>query len=625
MCGIAGIWNRNNNSISKSELELMIKKMRHRGPDAKGIWMSQNFGLGHSRLKIIDLSNRANQPFTNGEDVLVFNGEIFNFKELKKQLPSMKKYKTSSDTEVLFHSLKYWGTEALNKIEGQFAFAFFDKKSNSFLLARDHVGICPLYIMENDNELIFSSEIKPILEIRKSSLDHQGTLDYFAYRYNIQNSHTLFSNIKRFPPANYWKIDLGKNEIIKNRYWRLNFTQNNYLSNHDIQKQFNNIFDKEIKSQTVSDVPVGMYLSGGIDSGALLQGFSKTISDINTFTIGFAENDNDLIRVKRLQNKLSFKNNILPFNPESFESIEDVVLSLEEPFGDLIICANYLLAKYASENVKVVLSGEGGDEAFIGYDHQRAFLKMLRLSKIPLINSSVSLALSILPPKLLAIANGYPGGFGYSEKSQIKNTFANINSPVDAYIQLITLFKEHELKTLFKSSFLNKAPQSFDRAPLDEIFMLDDNIWQSVMRAEIEQLTLIINLLKQERLGMRFSLEGRVPLVSRKILDFAASLPLDKIYNKINKQYLIHYSKTNVLKKRPFSILANPKYKMMISLLIDKYITKSNVDETGILEWDSVSEAVSDLKSGSMLKIKKTMSILVFLIWWSKYKYFLKN
>lgn len=624
MCGIAGIWNRQGKPVVKTELNLMVRNMNHRGPDANGSWINQNLGLGHCRLKIIDLSDKANQPFTDGQDVMVFNGEIFNFKQLKNELPGSYEYKTTSDTEVLFHSLQYWGVGALHKIDGQFSFAFYNKSENTLLLARDHVGICPLYVLKNDRELIFASEIRPILELRKSSLDRQGIIDYFSYRYNIQNGHTLFSNIKRFHPAHYWLIDLQQNEIAEKRYWRLSFSDNG-ITTTDIQERFNILFDGEVEAQTIADVPVGMYLSGGIDSGALLSGFAKSISPINAFTIGFAENDEDLQRVKKLQKNILFKKNILPFTPNSLVNIEDVVLSLEEPFGDLIICANYLLASKASQEVKVVLSGEGGDESFMGYDHQRVFLKMLQYSQTPFIRSLASLALHFLPSRILSLASTYPGGFGYSEKVQIKSTFSNIDSPADAYLQLITLFKENDLRDLFQPSFYNHSPESPICEPLNEIFSTDKYPWQSVMRAEIEQFTLIVNLQKQERLGMRFSLEGRVPLVSKKILEFAASLPIDKLVGKINKEYLLGYSQSTIIKKKPFSVFANPNYKFMLSNLMNQYADQKSVNETGILNWIAVEKLKNIIDTGGLLDIKKVMSVLIFLIWFKKYRGYLKS
>ena len=618
MCGIAGIWNKEGKRSLEPRLQTLVRKMRHRGPDAEGVWSKNNLALGHSRLKIIDLSNNANQPFTDGNDVLVFNGEIFNFMELKKKLPGNYVYKTSSDTEVLFRALQCWGVDALKKIDGQFAFAFYDDDEKSLMLARDHVGICPLYTMENDNEIIFASEIRPILELNKSPIDPQGVLDYFSYRYNIQNGHTLFANIKRFHPANYWLIDLINNKIKKKRYWRLRFNKENY-NNNNIQETFNELFDSQVKVQTISDVPIGIYLSGGIDSGALLSGFSKVISPINSFSLEFSKDDEDINRVNALNRKIPFNKNIIPFNQQSLDTIEDVIFSLEEPFGDLIICANYLLANYASRSVKVVLSGEGGDEAFMGYDHQRAFMKMLSLGKSVNNRFMINTLLKIIPSSLLSIVNTYPGGFGSEEQRRIQETFRNITTPVDAYLNLVKLFNDKELNTLFLKSFLSNAPDGPDRIPLDEIFHMDNHIWQSIMRSEIEQLILIVNLLKQERLAMRFSLEGRVPLVSRKVLEFAASLPIEKLFGGINKEYLVRYSGSNIIRKKPFSVFAHKEYKKMLIILMDKYADKQSVYETGILSWEYVEQLRNSINRGGLIVVKKAMVVLVFLIWWKKY------
>ncbi len=619
MCGIAGIWNIQGNLVNRSDINLMVNNMEHRGPDSNGYWINENLGLGHARLKIIDISNNANQPFTEDKDTLIFNGEIFNFNKLKKELPLSISYKSSSDTEVLFRCLQHWGLQALNKIEGQFSFAFYNFKENSLLLARDHVGICPLYYIKNDNELIFASEIRPILELRKSKIDQQGVIDYFSFRYNIQNGNTLFSNIKRFHPSHYWLIDLNTKQIIKKRYWRLKFYENKDKLTYNLQNDFNKILDNEIKAQSISDVPVGMFLSGGIDSGALLSGLSKINDSINSFTMNFNNNDADLIRVNQLNERFHFKKNIINFSTDTLSLIEDVVFSLEEPFGDLIITANYQLAKQASQQIKVVLSGEGGDEAFLGYDHQRAFLSMVKLSNSSLTRFLASNAISMLPSSVLALANSYPGGFGRSEHNVIKNTFSKIMSPKDAYLQMVTLFNQKELKDLLLPSFYNYTDCLPDIVPLEEIFQMDMHIWQSVMRVEIEQFTLIVNLLKQERLSMCFSLEGRVPLVSKNVLTFVASLPFNEILNKINKKILINYSGSSIIKKKPFSVFSNREYKKMLEKLINIYITKENVNETEILNWNYVKK-YKNIKNAGFLDVKKIMVLLVFIVWYKKYK-----
>ena len=623
MCGIAGIWNKDGTGIDDNELDVLVNSLSHRGPDSNGKWINKNLGLAHTRLKIIDLSDSANQPFTDGGDVLVFNGEIFNYKKIKDKLSDEYNYKTKSDTEVLYFALQKWGENCLNIIDGQFAFAYYNKKENSLLIARDHVGICPLYISNDQNKFIFSSEIKPILNLKKSTIDKQGIIDYFSFRYNIQNGHTLFSNIKRFHPAHYTKIDLNNHKIIEKRYWRLSFQENDY-DNIDLQDYFNKILDNEINKQTISDVPLGMYLSGGIDSGALLHGFSKYISPINTFTIGFSESDGDFQRVNNLHRKLNFNKNIIPFNIDLMRDIEDIVFSLEEPFGDLIISANYVLSKFASKHVKVVLSGEGGDEAFFGYDHQRAFLRMFNYSKNPLANYLMKFSLNILPAKVIALANNYPGGFSINELNQIRETYSNISNPSSAYINLISLFNKNDIRNIFENSFISDTNGVPDHKTIKELFSIDNNLWQSIMRAEVEQFTLIINLLKQERYGMRFSLEGRVPLVSKNILKFAASLPYKNLIGKVNKEYLIKYSRSKIIKKNPFSVFTSPEYKKILIHLCDNYVNKKAVHETGILKWGGVKNIIASIDKGSLLSIKKSMSILIFMVWWKKYRKFLE-
>ena len=624
MCGIAGIWQKNNSQVSLQVINKLISKLEHRGPDAKGVWITKGLALANSRLKILDLSDAGNQPFTDGQDVLVFNGRIFNYLDLKKELSARFRFKTTCDTEVLFRALQVWNEKALDKIEGQFTFAFYNKSQATLLVARDHVGICPLYIKETDDAFYFASEIKPLLSLGKCSLDKQAVVDYFSYRYNIQNQRTLFKEIKRFPPAHYLKIDLQSGRKLTRRYWRLKFKSRQY-SKIEGQKQFNKIIDKEIEKQKTVDVPVGIFLSGGIDSGALLQGFSKTKTKINSFTIKFSNDTTDYQRVEKLSKKINFNKNIIDFNEGLLDSIEKVIEALEEPFGDLIIVANYYLAKHASKDLKVVLSGEGGDEALSGYDHQRAYLKMLKLSKLALTDKLLSLAFKILPSSLFGLIQSYPGKFSSSELKRISQVYKDIKNPAKAYLQLIRLFNDKELNKLFSARFKDKALIKPDTKPIEEIFNHDKKTWQAVMRSEIEQLTLIINLLKQDRFSMHFSMESCVPLVSRPILDFVGTLPYDIINSKINKELFLKYSNQDIIKKKPFSLFSNKTYLDKLISLFDEYINYNSIKENDILSWPEVEKIKTDLEKGNILVVKKAMAILVFTVWLKVFKKYLRG
>lgn len=614
MCGIAGIWSRKENHIRRQSLLEMMTAMKHRGPDAEGVWSVPGLMLGHKRLKILDLSDAANQPFSDGKNALVFNGEIFNYLCLKKELSGMFNFRTQSDTEVLFYALQVWGEKALDKIDGQFAFAFYDSSARTLILARDHAGICPLYTLQAEDTLYFASEIKPLLSIKKRSLNAAGVVDYFMYRYNIQNGRTLFSDIRRFPPAHFLKIDLNTGYQTERCYWRLEFNKRQQAGDQ-AQLHLNRTIDSEITAQKMADVPVGMYLSGGIDSRALLSGFAKSTPDIKSFTLTFSKKDSDYYRVEELAKRFKFQRNTIEFSENDFNNLEDAVRALEEPFGDLIICANYVLARKASESVRVVLSGEGGDEAFCGYDHQRAFFRLLDLSRRRITDLFLNSSLKILPPMVFKILKLYPGIFGHDELLRIRKVSRKICEPVEAYLDLIALFDRDELKSLFSAKFINRFPVDPDTKPIREIFAKEQEVWHAVMRSEIEQLTLIINLLKHDRFGMNFSMEGRLPFVSRQVLQFSASLPYSELYSKVNKSLLLNYSGYRGIQKKPFSVFTNQSHLDTLIRLMDRYVTQDKVIESGILSWPEIQRLRSKLARGGLLSVKRAMAVVVFMVW----------
>jgi asparagine synthase (glutamine-hydrolysing) len=592
--------------------------MAHRGPDAEGIWTSDRLVLGNRRLKILDLSDEANQPFTDGRDVLVFNGRIFNYREIRAELEDTYPFRTRCDTEVLFRALQRWKTGALQRIYGQFAFAFYSQADQSLLLARDHVGICPLYVLETDERLYFSSEIHPLLKFHSRRLNPDAVLDYFTYRYNIQNGKTLFDGIRRFHPAHFSLIDLEKGTTENQRYWRIAFDTRD-IGMQEAQTALNGLLDTEIGRQQSADVPVGLYLSGGIDSGALLAGYARSSPAIKTFTLQMQERDPDVDRVEELSRTMGFQKNVVRFSDSYFSRLGDVLEDLEEPFGDLIVCANHLLAQTAAKDVTVVLSGEGGDEAFMGYDHQRAFLKLLPLASRAFLRYATKAALGITPPWLVARLQSYPGYFSTGEMEKIRSVAAMMNDPAEAYVRLVSLFSQRELRSLLTPEFLNNTSGTADVETIRETFSVDDSAWKSVFRVEVEQLTLIVNLLKQERFGMRFSLEGCVPFASKPVLEFVASLPFDVLCTKTNKELLLNYSRQRVIKKKPFSFFHNRQHLARLIELMDQHVTPQRVEEDGILSLQEVQRVRMALESGSILAVKKAMAVLVFVIWYQRF------
>lgn len=379
MCGICGFINLDNSSADPFVIRDMTNSLAHRGPDNQNIYIEENLAIGHTRLSILDLSQRSNQPMIseNKRFILSYNGEVYNYLKLKNELIA-KGYTffTQSDTEVVLKSLIEWNEEALLKFNGMFAIAFYDKHNKSLLIARDRYGIKPLYYSLQKN-FFFASEIKSILKNKSFSkkIDLEGLYEYFTFQ-NIISDKTFFKDINLLKPGFFLRFEKEKNIILR-QYWDFKFSNDNMrYKNYDQYKEnFGHLFDKSIKNHLNSDVKIGSYLSGGIDSGLISKVSSSYINNLDTFTCGFKTEDvserelkfDEREQAKKLSNLIKSSHHEEIIYPEDIENtLKKIVFHLEEPrVGQCY--PNYIAARTASKNVKVVLSGTGGDEIFGGY------------------------------------------------------------------------------------------------------------------------------------------------------------------------------------------------------------------------------------------------------------------
>ena len=622
MCGIFGIWNKTGESPQPDRLRSLSALLAHRGPDAEGCFVRGSLGLAHRRLKIIDLSSAADQPFTDSGDALVFNGEIFNHRALREELAPHFPFRTRSDTEVLFRALQHWGKGALDHVDGQFAFAFYSGQAQTLLLARDHVGICPLYTVDTKEYFAFSSEIKPLLAlVGPRNLDPQGVLDYFAYRYGIQNGHTLFDGITRHHPAHFTELDLRSGELMTGRYWRMSFLDP--LPEATIQEQLNALLDGEFRKQVAADVPVGLFLSGGVDSRAVLHGVVQAAPPLDAYTLTFSDNDTELAKVESLKQRYAFKNHVIRYSASSTDGLCPVLASLEEPFGDVIVCANALLAEQASRCSRVVLSGEGGDESFFGYDHQHALLKLFRYNKIPGFRFAAPWLIRALPSRLLARLSRFAGTYGATEKEHLASVISSLGNPADAYLRLARIFSHDQQKTFFTPEFLATCEGAADEEPIRKIFAEEADPVRALLRVELEQTTLIINLLKQDRLCMAHSVEARVPLVSRGVLDLVGRISSESLATMPVKRYLQQYAKQKPVSKEPFSVANSPEYVRQVAALWERYVRPENVARCGFFQPDSVAAIGRGIQRGGLLDLKRAMVFVVFFAWLETFKMYL--
>lgn len=382
MCGIAGVVDLNGQNISQNILEKMTHSLIHRGPDGYGTFNENGIGFGHRRLSIIDISEAGKQPMISPDNkvILSYNGEIYNFLEIRKELLSLGyKFKSDSDTEVLLSAWHKWGANIVNRLNGMFAFSIFDRRDNSIYLVRDRYGIKPLYYGLWNNTLLFGSEQKAILEHPLASSSKEINLsalyEYMTFQ-NILTDNTLIKNIKLLPPGTIARLSLITKKIVFNKYWDYSFEEPLHkIDKNEYKEELNRLLDQAVKRQLVSDVEIGCYLSGGMDSGTVSSIASSVFKDIKTFTCGFDLSSASGIELSFDERRKAEAMSAL-FKTEHYEMVlkagdmerclPDLARHIEEPrVGQSY--PNFYAAKLASKFVKVVLSGAGGDELFGGY------------------------------------------------------------------------------------------------------------------------------------------------------------------------------------------------------------------------------------------------------------------
>jgi len=372
MCGICGIYNLNGRPVDRRLLERMNSSMVHRGPDGEGAFVESNIGLGHRRLSIIDLKS-GDQPMGNedGSIQVVFNGEIYNFLELKKELETRgHRFRTSSDTETIVHGYEEWGEDFVRKLRGMFAIALWDAKRKKVLLIRDRIGKKPLYYYLDKDRLLFASELKALLEDQDIPKDiDPAALDaYLSFGY-VPSPLSIFKVIRKLPPAHL--ACYSPSGFSLREYWHLNMESVSApRSEIEALEELKSLFDEAVHLRLISDVPLGAFLSGGVDSSAMVASMADAMGTepIKTASIGFSDKEFDELEYARMVAK-QYQTNHTEFvvNPDALEVLDDIVWHLDEPFADASAIPTYYVSKMARQKVTVALSGDGGDETFAGY------------------------------------------------------------------------------------------------------------------------------------------------------------------------------------------------------------------------------------------------------------------
>lgn len=379
MCGILG-YISNAYAVNRSLFENELHKLKHRGPDAFGISFQNGdkYCLGHTRLAFQDLSDAGTQPMcsTDGNCWITFNGEIYNFIELREELKHSYSFTTETDTEVLLAAYQTWGISFINRLKGMFAFGILDYKKNKIFLVRDRFGIKPMYYSIVDGRLIFASELKSILKLKPTEnvLNYTAVVDFFVYRY-VPSPKTIWTDINKLPAAHYLSLDISTFEASVHEYWVLN-ASNNTVSIEQVAQHVNSMLVSSVSEHVRADVPIGSFLSGGYDSSALVVFMKKLKMQPETFSIGFSGWDRSEDQfAKVVADHLHVVNQSVVADEKSLELVDLMPDIYDEPIADISIIPTYMVSKLAQSKVKAVLSGEGADEVFGGYTWHHDFCK----------------------------------------------------------------------------------------------------------------------------------------------------------------------------------------------------------------------------------------------------------
>jgi len=515
MCGIAGIFSPSGKAIRPPEIKAMCDAMVHRGPDDAGYYVHGRVGLGMRRLSIIDLAT-GHQPVRNEDGSIwtVLNGEIYNYRELRADLESRgHRFYTSTDTEVIVHLYEEFGAECVNRLRGMFALAVWDARRQSLFIARDRLGIKPLYYTEVDGRLLFASELKCLLELPEVERDlNWGSVNHLFTTLCTPNTESIIAGVHKLPPGHSLTLRAdGTRKLV--RYWEVNFEPDHSHGEEYFAERLRQMLEESIDLHLVSDVPVGAFLSGGLDSSSVVAIMARR-SDrpIKTFSIGFEEQGFDETHAaRRVAEQFGTEHTELILKPDVESMVEDIAWHLDEPFGDSSAIPTYMVSKLAAEQVKVVLSGDGGDELFAGYDKYRVEQRERRYEYAP----------APLRKLLGLIGDSMPEG------AKGRNFLRHIAlSGTERYLDSSTLFKTDQKRRLFRPEFAHLLAGHDPWREASAYLERADGDWLSALQHwDLKSYLPLDILTKVDRMSMAHSLEARVPLLDHKLVEFAATIP----------------------------------------------------------------------------------------------------
>jgi asparagine synthase (glutamine-hydrolysing) len=632
MCGICGIMQLGMPVVPADDelIGRMTDTLAHRGPNDRGIWSEGRVSLGHRRLSVIDLSSAGHQPMTNedGSVVIVYNGEVYNFRELKQRYRLEERghtFHSHTDTEVLVHLYEEIGLEMVSEMIGMFALAIWDGREERLHLVRDRYGIKPLFYQGDSNNFRFASEIKAIIAdsrvARRPSL--QALHDFLTFNY-IPGTQTAFEDIHEIPPAHYATVD-PRGEMRLTRYWDLDFSQVDHsISEEAAVNRAYELMDLSVRRRLIADVPVGVLLSGGLDSSTLVALMSKHVSEpVHTYSVGFEDRSfNELPYARIVADEFrTIHNEVLVTADKVRNMLHRYIGFIDEPYGDGSAIPTYFVCEMAKDEVVVVLSGEGGDEAFAGYDTYAAYHASKWFGRIPRIvrNGLISPLVKRLPVSDSKL----------SLEFKMKRFLGGQDLPVEqAHMWWRIVLNEAQKIDLYTSEVREQlVAQQSDRY-FREAFA------RSAAKDDLSALMYIDStvflpddlMIKNDRMSMAHSLEARVPFTDSELTGYLARVPASLKMKRMRKKHLMRRAMQREL---PAAILNKKKVglempysrwlKHELRDVMAKYLGPSNLEETGLFRPGPVQELIDNHIAGRRDNGRALWGLLNYMIWHELY------
>lgn len=635
MCGIAGLIHQNpENYISK-----MLKSIEHRGYDNEGVFTSQSFGneqlktcLGHRRLSIIDTTSAGHQPFfsANKRFVFTYNGELYNYLDIKKELEAKGyQFQTDSDTEVLINAFQEWNVESLAKLNGMFAFAVWDDLEKTLTLVRDRAGIKPLYYAKVGEKFVFASEIKAILasKLIKAELDFEGLHQFLTFLWTVP-PHTLFKDIYQLPPAHFlvWK----NGEISVKEWWDLDFLREEKGKSENYwREQVLETLDKSVQLEMIADVPLGAFLSGGVDSSAIVALMTKHAKNISTYTTGISAEDlqfdiipDDVEWSRKVAQILPIDYHETLLTPDLTELLPKLVYHMDAPIIDMAI-PSFLISEQSRQTQKVMLSGMGGDEVFAGYPRQMA-MKLAGMTDF--IPSAVRKPLMKTVEAMLY--GGKKGKFTAPLRNAKKFARSAGEDFEQRYLGFGTYFSD-EMKNRLYSSNLRDNQKNFDAFRLHKKYFencKNASPLNRLLYVDFKTFMPTLNLDTTDKTSMAANLEVRVPFLNHEIVSLSERIPADLKIKGIKRKYILKKAAESLLpkeviwrKKAGFGAPIRSWLRTSLKPMIDDLLSEQTIKKRGLFDFQEVQKIIELNQSGKEDFNLQVFQLLNLEIWMQQF------